>query len=191
MTYRPQRIAETEAAVAKALITLSMDEREKVYEDIHGVAPVVDEDTECINDLLLQLDKKVQQNMTSIYKTALSMSKDYVEDPAFRLMFLRTESYDVSAACNRLMNFLEFKLTLFGQEKLTEDITLEDFGQEDIKMFESGMLQVLPEKDRAGRAVFCIFPSYPSARPYKTPDNLVCVATQGNVQLISFFNTLS
>ena len=135
MTYRPQRIAETEAAVAKALITLSMDEREKVYEDIHGVAPVVDEDTECINDLLLQLDKKVQQNMTSIYKTALSMSKDYVEDRAFRLMFLRAESYDVSAACNRLMNFLEFKLTLFGQEKLTEEITLEDFGQEDIKMF--------------------------------------------------------
>ena len=86
MTYRPQRIAETEAAVAKALITLSMDEREKVYEDIHGVAPVVDEDTECINDLLLQLDKKVQQNMTSIYKTALSVSYTHLTLPTILLV---------------------------------------------------------------------------------------------------------
>ena len=36
-----------------------------------------------------------------------------------------------------------------------------------------GTIQVLPEKDRSGRTIMCIFPAYPTPRYYKSPDNLV------------------
>ena len=129
--YLPQPIADAESTVAKALITLSTNEREKVLEEIHGV---VTEDKLIENEHFISqmLNKMKEQKMTNniAYKTATKMSPTFVQDPIFRLMFLRSEEYNVKAACQRLMNYLEFKLVLFGPEKLTKEITLNDLSKD-------------------------------------------------------------
>ena len=45
-------------------------------------------------------------------------------------------------------------MSLFGPDRLTKTITLDDLEDEDIALIESGYLQVLPNiKDRAGRPI--------------------------------------
>ena len=73
-------------------------------------------------------------------------------------MFLRAESFDPCNAASRMVRFFDEKCELFGADKLTKDITLEDLDPDDIITLENGFYQVLPEKDCAGRKVFCQFP---------------------------------
>eukprot|EP00526_Cylindrotheca_closterium_P026840 CAMPEP_0113629714 /NCGR_PEP_ID=MMETSP0017_2-20120614/15428_1 /TAXON_ID=2856 /ORGANISM="Cylindrotheca closterium" /LENGTH=51 /DNA_ID=CAMNT_0000540129 /DNA_START=15 /DNA_END=167 /DNA_ORIENTATION=+ /assembly_acc=CAM_ASM_000147 len=47
-------------------------------------------------------------------------------------MFLRGNRYDTKAAANQMLKFFETKQDLFGTEKLTKDITIEDLDEDDI-----------------------------------------------------------
>ena len=114
--YIPQPIADAESTVAKALITLSTNEREKLLEEIHGVVTDdklnIENDEHFIKQMLYKFQQRInyidieQQNTNIAYKTATTMSPTFVQDPIFRLLFLRSEEYNVNAACQRLMNYL-------------------------------------------------------------------------------------
>ena len=60
---------------------------------------------------------------------------------------------DVSSACKRLELFLDQKRDLFGTSRLTKNITLEDLDEDDLRLLHSGYVQLLPGRDRAGRAI--------------------------------------
>ena len=153
------RVDEVESRLAKAMNKMSMDERNKVLEDVHGVpTPDIEETLGFVAGKLDEFDIEIAKEKTTIYETAFVQSKEYVEDPNFRLMFLRSVLFDVPAATKRLMSFLEFKVKLFGIEKLTKEITLSDLTEENINFLKAGLVQVLPEKDAAGRSVICLFP---------------------------------
>ena len=67
-------------------------------------------------------------------------------------MFLRGNEYDPVAAADQMLRFFDLKLELFGEEKLTTEITMTDLDDGDIISLTSGWLQVAG-RDRAGRQV--------------------------------------
>jgi hypothetical protein len=151
--------AEASAMLAKEMNQLSVEEREKVFEDVHGIAPVVNESQDFTEACLALLEKELNNiSSRAAYHLASSMSKEYTSSNKLGLMFLRAESFDPYKAASRMVRFFDEKYKLFGAEKLTKDIVLADLDPDDIAALESGSFQVLPEKDSAGRKVFCNFP---------------------------------
>jgi hypothetical protein len=104
-----------------------------------------------------ELDAHVHQSDDKPGYQAYLMAREqdpvYVDDPDFKIGFLRAEGYDSQKAAHRLLLYLEEKLDLFGKEKLTHDIYWEDLGEDGWKYLEKGGLQVLPVRDSAGRRV--------------------------------------
>jgi len=157
--------------LAKEMNQLSVEEREKVFEDVHGIPRVVDEPHEFIEACLALLEKELTNiSSKAAYDLASSTSKEYTSSKKIRLMFLRAESFDPYKAASRMVRFFEEKFELFGADKLTKDITLDDLDPDDIITFENGVFQVLPEKDCAGRKVLCIFPKL---KVIRTTQNMV------------------
>jgi hypothetical protein len=139
---------------------LSIEEQEKVLEDVHGIARAVDEPLDYVKNSLVLLEQelsKITRNKVA-FDLAKSQSKEYVTSEKLQLMFLRAESFDADKAASRMVRFFHEKYKLFGAEKLTKDIVLADLDPDDIAALESGVYQMLPEKDCAGRKVFCFFP---------------------------------
>jgi hypothetical protein len=142
------------ALVASELNQLSFEERRTVFEDIHGVTHIEEESPKLIQGLLAQLKEEMSRTRgRSAYDKALFLSPSYVNDPAFCLMFLRSEHYNVRLAAQRLVAHFNFKLEVFGVEKLAKKITWDDLSELDRQCVESGSTQLLPEKDRSGRTV--------------------------------------
>ena len=142
----------TDALLASELNQLSLKEREQVYFDVHGVSDSVNEEPGFVDRCLDSLEAYTD-GFSGAYAFALSQNEDYVKNREFRLMFLRAENFDVHRAADRLKMFFEEKLKLFGPEKLAKDITVDDLDEDDLVCLNSGQLQVLPLRDRAGRAV--------------------------------------
>ena len=58
------------------------------------------------------------------------------------------------------MRHFEEKYKLFGTDSLSKNIEISDLGQGDLKYLQAGHLQILPERDRAGRSVLCVMPIF-------------------------------
>jgi hypothetical protein len=151
--------AEAGAMLAKEMNQLSVDEREKALEDVHGIArAVLDEPLDYVTNSLVLLEEELSKTPNKVaFDLAKFQSKEYVSNEKLRLMFLRAESFDVYMAASRMVRFFDEKYKLFGPEKLTKDIILADLDPGDIAALERGFYQVLPEKDCAGRKVLCFF----------------------------------
>jgi hypothetical protein len=167
----------TSAMLAKEMNQLSVEEREKVLEDIHGIARVVDEPYDFVKNNLVLLEEELskathEDHNKAAYDLAKLQSKEYVSSEKLRIMFLRAESFDAYNAASRMVRFFDEKYKLFGAEKLTKDIVLADLDPDDIAALEKGFYQVLPEKDCAGRKVVCFFPKL---RVVRTTQNQVRV----------------
>jgi hypothetical protein len=164
----------TGAMLAKEMNQLSVEERETVLEDIHGIARAVDEPHDFVKNSLMLLEHELSKttNNKVAFDLAKFRSKEYVSSEKLRLMFLRADSFDAAKAASRMVRFFEEKYALFGAEKLTKDIVLADLDPDDIAALEKGFYQVLPEKDSAGRKVFFFFPKL---RVVRTIQNQVSV----------------
>ena len=146
--------------LAKEMNHLSVEEREIVFEDIHGIARAVDEPAKYVKNSLVLLEQELSKMITRnrlAFDLATSQSKEYVSSEKRRLMFLRAESFDVYKAASGMVRFFDEKYNLFGADKLTKDIVLADLDPDDIAALERGFFQVLPENDCAGRKVICFF----------------------------------
>lgn len=149
-----------ETMLAREMAKLSVAEHETVLYDIHGVAEKEKETPELVAEKLSELETKITEKLAlkspsvSAYITAQIINPDYVRDSAFRLLFLRASHYDVDQACKRLLGHFEKKLELFGPQKLCKTITLDDLDVNDMECMNNGQSQLLPYRDRSGRAVF-------------------------------------
>jgi hypothetical protein len=158
---------ETDAIFAAELNKLSMKERDEVLQDVHGVSDVIEEQIDfvkrCFQDLAesLSLIPAVDK---AAYLRARAQNEEYVNDEKFLLMFLRADAFDAVSAAARMVGFFQTKLELFGPEKLGREITLDDLDEDDHRVLESGYAQILPGRDRAGRAIFCLMPMIRSHR---------------------------
>ena len=170
MSKPPQELPttkEVDTLIAHEMASLSKKDREDALGDLHGVERSPIEDKAFIDKCLVEIDASLTRmktksktksetktdSRTDVYSLAESMSKEYVENRAFRLKFLVAEEFKPEDAAERLVRFLELKRNLFGEEKLVQEITLEDFSKEDMRSLETGHVQVLPIHDMCGRSI--------------------------------------
>ena len=108
-------------------------------------------------------------------------------------MFLRADAFDVKHAAARIASFFQAKLELFGPEKLSKEIGINDLNQDDIECLESGYCQVLPGRDRAGRVILVLLPQIRSAKSVENKvRDFVLVSFLISLQLTAlscFYNT--
>lgn len=176
------------AELAKELNALSMNDREGIYHDIHGISEMK-ETSELIEKSLNQIEHALNaMQLNDAYRLAESMNKEYVQDRKYRLMFLRAEEFDASAAACRMNRFLQNKLDLFGIDKLCQDIKLKDLSASDLKCYQTGAIQILSRRDRAGRAVRLGVPFY---WEYDTMDNVVSLCNHTTLFLFFYLLTIS
>ena len=81
------------------------------------------------------------------------MDPTYVQNPEFRLMFLRADLFDAKSAALRLIRHFEVKRDLFGVEKLTFEITQDDLDKEAMESLYVGYQQGLRMPDKSNRIV--------------------------------------
>jgi len=144
-----------DSMIAHEMTSLSMEDRDKVYYDVHGViAPLVQETPQLIQASLLAMEQEiVLRKNREAYNLALTMNPSYVRDPKFRLAFLRADAFDPKKAALRILRHFQTKLDLFGPSKLAVDITQDDLDQETMDSMESGDSQYLDQTDQSGRFV--------------------------------------
>ena len=75
-------------------------------------------------------------------------------DPKFRLLFLRSERFHAQRTARKMVGYFEYKCDLFGADKLVKKITLDDLSKDDRTTLQTGAMQILPNRDKSGRAVF-------------------------------------
>jgi hypothetical protein len=150
---------ETEALFAQELNKLSMQERDEVLQDIHGVSDIIDEEPTFVRKRFEELEDELSKICDKqAYLQAKLQNEEYVTNEKILLMFLRADEFQVKLAAARIVAFFEAKLDLFGPDKLGRDIRLSDLNEDDMRCLESGYAQVLPERDRAGRVIFSLMP---------------------------------
>jgi hypothetical protein len=148
-----------DALLARELNRMSIQEREKIFEEIHGVDGVDDgneEDPKFLSQCVEQMEEELRKlNRKSAYLQAKIQNRGYVSKRDLLLKFLRSETYKPKEAAIRLVAFFELKLELFGKEKLTKEIRAEDFTKnpDDMAALESGLFHCLPGRDRSGRII--------------------------------------
>mmetsp|Transcript_35772 Transcript_35772/g.86535 ORF Transcript_35772/g.86535 Transcript_35772/m.86535 type:complete len:489 (+) Transcript_35772:75-1541(+) len=145
---------DTEDLLASELDKLSMKERSEAYDDVHCVGEELKETPGMIQKSLLEFDEAVRQERNAFYELALNQNRAFVEDPSFRLKFLRANMHNVGKSVRHMMKFLKYKAQYFGQDKLARDITLADLNEEDMELMLSGLFHIQEGRDRMGRVVF-------------------------------------
>lgn len=143
---------------------LSLDEHERLLFDIHGISSMnTGEDEIFIQKKLATLDdrlSKIHCSKKVAYELARLLNRNYVESPEFRIMFLRSKQFNVKAAADTIISHFEIKRKIFGdgdilaREVLQADVLEEhETGTPKLK---DGVVQILPERDCAGRSVICV-----------------------------------
>jgi hypothetical protein len=175
----------TQSLVAKTMAKLSMQERENVYYDIHGVQDAIDEESEegFVERKLSEMHDEIQiidSVERRAYETARSTNPNYVDDRNFRLRFLRADRFDPKLAADRYARHYQTKLELFGEDKLGRDILQDDLGDESLGNLYSGMNQTLPRRDNAGRLVW-IWIAAAQEQTY-SEEAIVCIQCHSTLQ---------
>jgi hypothetical protein len=156
-----------DAMIANELSTMSLQEREHCYHDIHGVSDIIEETPEFVEEKLAKLVHeiaKISGKKKDAYLQAVAQEKGYATNKRFCLKFLRAELFNEKAAAERLVSFFEEKLKIFKPELLAKDIKISDFDEDARNLLESGFAQLVPERDRAGRCVLAwMMPKKPEA----------------------------
>ncbi|MGK3745481.1 MAG: hypothetical protein ACI90V_012342 [Bacillariaceae sp.] len=140
--------------IASELTKMSLEDREKVLEEVHGVVSDEDEDPEEISKLLVQVKDELKRiRYKQAYEKAAFNSNSYVTDPEFVLMFLRADNYQPRPAAMRLVEHFKYKLELFGEDTLVRDIMYSDLTDGDKSVLHSSFVQMSQLTDQAGRPI--------------------------------------
>jgi hypothetical protein len=160
-----------DALLAKELNSMSLKERDALYEQIHGVEAIVDETPDFCDEKLLIMDQALLDIPNKpAYDRA---SPDYVTGRNFRLSFLRADSFDPTKAAMRLVKFMDWTLKFFGPDTLSRPVYLSDLDEETLKFLKAGPFQILPERDRSGRAIVMDLHSLVGELELPSPDSFV------------------
>jgi hypothetical protein len=147
-------VKEIDSLIAKEMYQLSMKEREKALDDIHGIGNGEVEDPNFVNSSLMELEQRLGGiKANSVYEEAEQLSEEFVRNPHFRVMFLRAENFDSRQAAERMLRFFTLKKGLFGRDKLVKKITLQDLDEDDLESLRAGEGQISSFRDAAGRPV--------------------------------------
>lgn len=160
----PKRI---DKLMAREIDRLSIQDRNAIYEEIHGVSIMAIEENpqlleESLKNFQIELDK-IDSKLKHAYDLIANQETDYlskqiIQGKDFRLRFLRCVSFDPSEAAERMVQFLELLRRVYGIEALKKfDGTMDFFIAENSEQaaFRAGYIQLLPFRDRSGRRILC------------------------------------
>ena len=150
-----------EQVLSNELEKLSLDEHERILFEIHGIRCTAEDESESfLSEKLVQLDAclgNIKRKKKEAYDRARFLNKIYVDSRNFRIAFLRCEKFNVKLAAQTIINHFEIKRRIFGEgEILGRDVLQTDLTEEDMEKLREGFIQVLPERDAAGRTVICL-----------------------------------
>lgn len=121
---------------------MSMQEREQGLQDLHGVSDLQQENPSFVEESVAGLKMKLKLG-----------SAEHSEDREL-IKFLRSENFDTDRAAARYLRFQALQTRLFGKPG---KIKYSDLNEQDARFLQSGFMQLLPQRDRAGRAILiCI-----------------------------------
>jgi hypothetical protein len=159
-------MSKVEKLMADEIERLSLEDRNAIYEEIHGVFTMAKEESpELLDDSLsnfqAELNKIDNMEIGFAYDCIANQdrnlySRRLVHDPDFRLRFLRSSFFDPSQAALRMLRFFGVLYELYGRENLQNfDGTMDFFScdRHDQAAFRTGYLQILPFRDRSGRKI--------------------------------------
>lgn len=144
---------QTEDLIASGMSKLTVEELSEAMDDLHCVGEDLEETPEIVERSLAELNRKVQEQQNSVYEIAARQNRAYLENPSFRLKFLRANMHNVGQSVTQMMNFLKIKAKYFGDDKVARDITVRDLNAEDIALLSSGLYYVQTSGDRNGRVI--------------------------------------
>ena len=160
----------SEDVFAAALSSLTFQEREAIAEEIHGVGnTVIDETVDRVLEALKSLREDYlssnhsphlsNQNPPSLpvkrdaYDRAVFLRPNLEKDDKFHLMFLRAQRFNPRMAAHHMFLYFENKRVLFGDELLTQKITLKDLTDHEVGLVRDGVSQLLSGRERTGRGI--------------------------------------
>ncbi len=144
--------------LSKELLQLSLQDRNAINEEIHGVQTLAREESP---ELLSQSLAKMETEISIIpnknaYDRSQQFPHTYVNSAEFRLRFLRCELFDVKNAASKIVKFLDVVSELFGDFALRRQVQMSDLSREEMQVFRVGHQQLLPYRDRSGRRIFAL-----------------------------------
>ncbi len=147
-----------ETALANQLTALSLNDRNKIQEEIHCVTSLAVQETSAIvEDALEKLRQEASSLVGSdggnIYVYALIGGSPYAQSRHFGLKFLRADFFNVKLAARRMLNHLELLFKFFGSFALQRPLRFSDLTAEEENCIRKGSFQILPSRDKAGRLV--------------------------------------
>lgn len=149
-----------DSMIAQQMANMTVEDREQAFLDIHGISPIVDETPELISSKLMEMENHIRnQHQREAYDIAESMNPQYVQNPEFRLMFLRSDLFNAQDAAVRFVRHFEAKRDLFGIDKLTQEITQDDLDKGALDALYVGYAQYLRTPDKNNRIVALWFSS--------------------------------
>lgn len=151
-------IEEVDAIIAKCMNDLTHEDRQQSYLEVHGVPNELEETPSLVEESLARMKHHIAQvaNKDAL-ELAESMDREYVQDPALLLKFLRGDRFNAPYAAQKFVRHFELKRELFGTSKLVKDIEQSDLNDDDISALYSGYVQWLPLRDITGRTVTIFF----------------------------------
>ena len=145
----------SEKYIAQELNQLSITQRDAILHDLHGISDVIDEKPFFVDERLKMLQDELQNiSYKPAYDLAVQQNPVFPTERSFKLQFLRADGFNPDVAARRMTAYFEQKLKLFGEQNLTQNIRVLDLDDETIDCLNSGYMQLLPSRDRAGRAVW-------------------------------------
>eukprot|EP00538_Stauroneis_constricta_P011329 CAMPEP_0119553734 /NCGR_PEP_ID=MMETSP1352-20130426/6412_1 /TAXON_ID=265584 /ORGANISM="Stauroneis constricta, Strain CCMP1120" /LENGTH=637 /DNA_ID=CAMNT_0007600195 /DNA_START=15 /DNA_END=1924 /DNA_ORIENTATION=- len=142
--------------LAHKMDEMTLEERCRVYEDIHGVNPVLEETESFLAAKLDDLDMELAMIKTKpAYDHAKQLNGAYITNKQLRACFLRCSDFDSRKAAKHLVGWCELKMELFGPVVMGRDLRMSDLCPISRDMLETGVHQFLRKKDSAGRLVIC------------------------------------
>ncbi len=154
------------AMMAAEMNSLTTAERTVLLEDVHGVGDLLQEelDPNLMNERLLQMEIALRSiPIKPAYDEAQRLCggkpTGRVNDPSFRIRFLRASRYDPKEAAIRLIGNLQIIFETYGPEGLVRPLRLSDMMLDmdnqgsDTFMFSGNFFQVMPFRDRLGRRI--------------------------------------
>jgi hypothetical protein len=148
--------------LSNQLLQLSLQDRNAINEEIHGVQTFAPEETsEMLTEALENMDTEIEKiSNKDAFVRSQEFPNTYVNSADFRLRFLRSDLFDVKKAAKKMVTFLDLMSELFGDFALKRQIQMSDFSKEEMQVFRTGHLQLLPYRDRSGRRIFCTVGGY-------------------------------
>jgi hypothetical protein len=147
---------DTDVNLGREMNELSVPERQKVLDDIHGVAEAQEETPELLEKSLAQLDKAICSLPRPDRKAldhAIFLRPELKNDIKFKIMFLRADYFVADLSAKRMALYFKYKLELFGEDKLVKKLSVEDLQEQDRNKSMAGFFLELPERDPIGRQV--------------------------------------